>query len=269
MATYIIGDVQGCFDELMALLDKINFNPEQDQLGFVGDLVNRGPKSLEVLRFVSTLKNPLVVLGNHDLYLLALALTDLDYPAPHTLDAILTAPDKNELINWLRHQPLFIKDAANKLTLSHAGVPPQWSIDETGQYAGEVSQELQGDNHIDFLTHLFGDEPTAWSTQLTDYSRLRYICNALTRMRFCQKDGTLNLKDKNNTSSVLGEKPWFEFSNPDHQGWTICFGHWAALQGQCSTANIYALDEGCAWGNFLCALRVEDLVRFRVPAVTV
>ncbi|HYF98209.1 MAG TPA: symmetrical bis(5'-nucleosyl)-tetraphosphatase [Coxiellaceae bacterium] len=270
MATYIIGDVQGCFVELQNLLELIKFNPDKDRLGFAGDLVNRGPDSLEVLRFVKSLKDPIVVLGNHDLFLLSLAYHPNSSTNPHTLTEVLNAPDKLELLEWLRRQAFLYYDQENKYLLSHAGVAPFWELQETLSYAAEIQAALSGNNFRDFLQHLLGNQPACWDHHLTGHERLRFIVNVFTRMRLCTLRGCLDFRSKGLTSSSSAAyKPWFNLINPAHyDNNSICFGHWAALEGKTDVPNIYALDTGCAWGNSLTAMRIEDKQRFSVPAIT-
>ena len=196
MATYIIGDVQGCFDELQLLLKHIKFDPQQDQLGFVGDLVSRGPKSLETLRFIKSLDNPLVVLGNHDLHLLALGHGVIHRNNTHSLAAINTAPDREELLHWLAQQAIMMTNHEEHFVLVHAGIPPQWDVATAQSYADELSAILKSDQCIEFLDHMYGDQPDTWSDALTGWDRLRYITNAFTRMRFCSASGRLVLNNK-------------------------------------------------------------------------
>ncbi|QHG92391.1 symmetrical bis(5'-nucleosyl)-tetraphosphatase [Coxiella endosymbiont of Amblyomma sculptum] len=270
MSTYIIGDVHGCFRELKALLNVIRFDPSQDRLGFVGDLVNRGPNSLEVLRFVKSLDTPLVVLGNHDLFLLILGyglLSENSYK--HTLHDILETPDKIELLEWLQCFPLLHYEKKNRVLLVHAGLPPQWSIADSLQYSREVSSALQGIYFKDFLKSLFGNEPSQWSNSLVGQDRLRYITNVFTRMRFCDEKGGVVLKkieitNTKNTRKYL--QPWFNWNwkQSDRRQIDIFFGHWSALNGKCNTPNCYALDTGCSWGHQLTALELETKQRFVV-----
>ncbi len=271
MATYIIGDVQGCFTELQNLLELIQFNPQQDRLGFAGDLVNRGPHSLEVLRFIKNLKDPIVVLGNHDLFLLSLIYhpNSSSSTNPHTLSAVLDAPDKFELGDWLRQQVFLYHDPAQQYLLSHAGLPPFWELQEALSYATEVQQILSGDNFQEFFKHLLGNQPACWDHKLSGYERYRCIVNVFTRMRLCTLRGCLDFRSKglvSNSSSAY--QPWFKLLKPaQYDNNNICFGHWAALEGKVDVPNIYALDTGCAWGNSLTALRMEDKQRFSVPAI--
>lgn len=257
MSTYFIGDVQGCFDELMTLLDRINYNPKIDRLGFVGDLVNRGPKSLEVLRFIKSQKSAIVVLGNHDLHLLAVGYGMAPPSHSDTLNEILTAPDRIALLDWLRQQHILYRDKT--FCCVHAGIPPQWSIDEAQQHAQELESTLRGNNFKTFLNNMHGNLPLEWNQALTGIDRLRYITNAFTRMRLCTSTGKLELATKDKVSSDNPElKPWFEWTNTTIN---IVFGHWAALQGQCSNKRCYAIDTGCVWGNKLTAIDIDTKQR--------
>lgn len=260
--------MQGCYRELQALLAVIDFNPDRDRLGFVGDLVNRGPESLQTLRFIKGLKNPLVVLGNHDLYLLAINAGCIDIKEEHLLQSILKAPDKIELLEWLRHQPLMVRKDFGVMV--HAGIPPQWSIDQALVHAQEVEIVLRSDQlstvmsqYEDFLTQLVGDQPDYWNFQFSGFDRWRYIVNALTRMRFCGAHGELDLVNKRlGTTDASRFKPWYEWYQGDTD---IFFGHWADLKGQCNHPHVYALDTACVWGEQLTAIRVEDRQLFSVP----
>lgn len=244
---YLIGDVQGCYRELQELLDIINYNPARDRLGFVGDLVNRGPESLATLRFIKSRLNPLIVLGNHDLYLLALGYGVLKTQSQHTLHDILNAPDKDDLLEWLRCQPLLIHNDFGVMV--HAGIPPQWTIPEAVDYAREVESILQGPSIENILGQLFHDEPRCWNPQLEGVARWRYIMNALTRMRFCTESGKLDLHHKTTTVAPSPQyKPWFEWYQGDSD---IFFGHWAALRGECHHPQAIALDAGCVYGHGL------------------
>ncbi len=266
MSTYAIGDIQGCYDELQNLLQLIQFNPHKDRLWFAGDLINRGPKSLEVLRFVKNLNQPIVVLGNHDLHLLILAN---GHPyKKHTLHDILTAPDRDELVNWLRQQPLFHYDAQLGYVMTHAGIPPQWSIAQAKNYAAEVEAVLQSEHYSEFLEHLYNYSSGVWNPDADEWDKLCYITDALTRMRFCDEKGNLDLKIKGGLDSQPpGYLPWFAVPNRAAQNIKIVFGHWAALEGQTNTPNVYALDTGCVWGRYLTAMRLEDGQRFSVKAL--
>lgn len=264
MSNYVIGDIQGCFQELTALLAKIHFNPKLDRLWFTGDLVNRGPQSLAVLRFVKNLINPIIVLGNHDLHLLAVVFGQAKLRKDDTLDEILAAPDCKTLCDWLRQHPLIFSDLG--YTMVHAGIPPQWSLDQAKSYAREVEIVLRGKNFPELLTHLYGDTPSQWDDGLTSWPRLRLIINYLTRIRFCDANGALELNTKGtSTQPPSGFMPWFKIPSRLHLGSKIIFGHWAALEGKTDEPNIFALDTGCVWGKCLTALRLEDNARFSVP----
>ncbi|MCK5876954.1 MAG: symmetrical bis(5'-nucleosyl)-tetraphosphatase [Candidatus Marithrix sp.] len=266
MSTYAIGDIQGCYDNLQHLLEIINFNPNQDTLWFVGDLVNRGPKSLEVLRFIKNLgKNAITVMGNHDLHLLAIASGNSKLKEKDTLADILIAPDREELIQWLRFRPFWHYDSHLKLGLVHAGVLPQWNLTQINQRAKEIETVMQGEKYHQFLANMYGDEPNKWSKKLQDWDRLRFITNCFTRLRYCNVEGKLNLKKKNSptfTKQNSEQHPWFTW--PNQHNTQIIFGHWATL-GYYDKHNVYAIDTGCVWGGALTTLRIEDKKIFSVP----
>lgn len=266
MTTYCIGDVQGCFDELQQLLQLINYNCKRDHLWFVGDLVNRGPKSLEVLRFIKQLPNTKVVLGNHDLHLLNFYNKIVDFEV-ECLKPILTAPDGWELVEWLRKQPLLYHDVERNYVLVHAGVYPGWELPAAISYAREVEVILQGDNYLDFLKNSYGDEPSSWHNNLTGWDRLRFITNAFTRMRFCDLQGKLEFVNTGEVNTApQGFMPWFKTPWRKTKNVQIIFGHWAALKGKADAENVFALDTGCVWGESLTALRLEDKEKFQVCA---
>ncbi len=266
MATYAIGDIQGCLDPLKALLKQFDFNTEKDRLWIAGDLINRGPDSLPTLRFLYEIREHIdIVLGNHDLHLLAVA-AGFKTPTPSdTLDGILAAPECSDLLNWLRQQPLVHHDPSLNFTMVHAGIPPQWSITESLAYAGEVEIILKGNKANDFLKVMYGNEPNSWSNALTGMERIRLITNYFTRMRFCTPTGDLELTTKSHPSDALkGYQPWFTVGNRKAKNDNIVFGHWAALQGQTNRENVFALDTGCVWGGELTAMRLEDKKLFSV-----
>ena len=260
MAHYVVGDVQGCLAPLQCLLDRAAFDPARDRLWSVGDLVNRGPDSLGVLRLFHRL-GPAArcVLGNHDLHLLAVASGEARARKSDTLDAILQAPDRAALLDWLMRQPLLLNAPEQGVALVHAGIPPQWSLPQAQALAGEVSAALQRDPRR-FFRHMYGNEPLRWDDGLRGYARLRAITNYLTRMRFCTEDGELDLATKDERRHPDPRfRPWFE--HPGHRalgGVRLLFGHWAALQGDAITDRVLALDTGCVWGNRLRMLRIED-----------
>lgn len=258
MAVYAIGDVQGCLDELQLLLEKINYRPKKDQLWFAGDLVNRGPKSLETLRFIKSLPNTKIVLGNHDLSLLAMAYTKKSPSSNDTIDDILSAPDRDELLDWLRHQKLFHRSKKWGYCMVHAGIHPRWSVKKARLYAKEVEAEIRGPNCKAFLKNMYGNQPDQWDKSLTGYDRLRLITNILTRMRYCTAEGQLNLKLKANPGKQTKGKymPWFDVIKRKSRDDKIIFGHWSTL-GLVQRKNIYAIDTGCLWGGKLTALRID------------
>ena len=272
MATYLIGDLQGCYDVLQSLLDEINFDPAQDRLGFVGDLVNRGPDSLKTLRFVRSLKDPLVVLGNHDFALMALSVDAVPKDKKHNLQPIIDAEDSADIINWLRTLPLLIAEEQTEhcpaFIMVHAGIVPAWNLQQAISLNNEVMQVLQSDKFSEFMHNLFGPEPRTWSEQLTGWDRIRYITNAFTRLRFCTADSTLEFAHKyKQRPSDAAYRPWFELLQKDITAQHIlCFGHWAALGGEVSTDKVFGLDTGAVWGGAMTALRVEDQSVFSVPA---
>ena len=257
MAIFAIGDVQGCYDELRELIDKIAFDPKRDRLWFVGDLVNRGPDSLAVLRYVRGLGDrAITVLGNHDLHLIAVARGIARLREDDTLGDVLKAPDGDELIDWLRCLPMMHVEGDKALV--HAGLLPQWSVDKAAILAGEVEAALRGPKHQKFLEHLYGSKPSRWKDSLEGWDRLRVIVNAMTRMRFCAADGELDFKSKGeSTAAPPGFMPWFEVAGRKSAGTTLIFGHWSAL-GLRVMPNVLALDSGCVWGGRLSAIRLED-----------
>lgn len=260
MAVYAIGDVQGCYDPLQRLLEALAFDPAEDVLWFTGDLVNRGPQSLQVLRLVHSLGNrAITVLGNHDLTLLAVAEGFVRPKHKDTFLSILEAPDRQELLNWLRCCPLLHHDAMLRFTLVHAGLPPQWDLEQARSCASEVESALRSPDYPFFLANMFGSEPRGWRADLEGIERLRYSVNCLTRMRFCSIDGALNFAAKGPPGSQPENLiPWFRFPNRRNAELNIVFGHWAAL-GFYREPGIYALDSGCVWGNQLTALRLDAL----------
>ncbi|WP_305856598.1 symmetrical bis(5'-nucleosyl)-tetraphosphatase [Balneatrix alpica] len=265
MATYVIGDIQGCYAELCQLLELIEFN-QDDRLWLTGDLVNRGPGSLETLRLVKSLgQRAVTVLGNHDLHLLAVAAGLAHQKKGDTLQAILDAPDREELLDWLRQQPLL--HVEGRQVLVHAGLPPIWSVNEAQARAQELQQVLRSPRYQSFLAQMYGNQPDCWRPDLQGIERLRLITNYFTRMRFVGPHGELELKSKSELDKApLGYQAWFYYPNPEWAGTHIYFGHWAALQGQTGMHDAIALDTGCVWGNCLTAQRLEDGQRFSVAS---
>lgn len=257
MALYAIGDVQGCADALHRLLDRIQFDPARDTVWFTGDLVNRGPRSDDVLRCVRGLGDRAVsVLGNHDLSLLAVAAGHVRPGRKDTHNAVLDAADRDELLAWLRQLPML--HHAHGYTLVHAGLPPAWDLDTARRLASEVEQELRGPDHDRFLARLYGSKPRQWSEDLVGPDRLRFAVNAMTRMRYCEANGKLDFDNKGAPGTqAKGLVPWFDMPNRRNRDLRIVFGHWAAL-GLCLRSGIYGIDTGCVWGNRLTAIRLDD-----------
>lgn len=258
MATYAIGDIQGCFDELQQLLKAINFS-SSDKLWFAGDLVNRGPKSLQTLRFIKNLgQQAIVVLGNHDLHLLAIYFGGARLKRSDTLSSILEADDSEDLMHWLKAQPLAHYDQSLNAFMSHAGLPANWKITAALSRAQEVSDYLASDQYSHYFKEMYGNYPDLWSEQLSGMDRLRCTTNYLTRMRFCTQSHQLELNFKGELGSQPSNYfPWFDLHAKDHQGELILFGHWAALMGKTSREHIIALDTGCVWGEKLTCYCIE------------
>lgn len=260
MSIYAIGDIQGCFDDLLHLLDLIKFDEQADQLWFAGDLVNRGPKSLETLRFVKSLgESARTVLGNHDLHLLATAFKQRKSRKKDSLSDILKADDRDELLHWLRMQPLFIDDG--DFCLLHAGVPPQWDLPQIKAMAELAENELRSDHYLDFFKVMYGNEPDKWSADLKDWDKIRFIVNCFTRLRFCDAEGQL---DFNHTGAIGSQPkhlmPWFTVPNRKSADIKIIFGHWSSL-GYYHKNNVYGIDTGCLWGGQLTAIKLGKKIK--------
>lgn len=257
MAVYAIGDVQGCFDELQALLAQTGYSQQRDTLWFCGDLVNRGEKSLETLRFVRGLGDRAIsVLGNHDLHLIAAANGLRQGKDRDTFDAILAAPDRDELIDWLRHRPLLHHDAASGYTLLHAGLPPQWDLALAQACAHEAETVLRGTAHREFLADMYGNKPDRWDASLGGHDRIRFIINCFTRMRYCTAKGRLDLDSNGPPGSQPDDcLPWFDVPGRRSRDMHIVFGHWSTL-GKHSAPGVYPLDRGCLWGGELTAMEI-------------
>lgn len=267
MVDYAIGDVQGCYDALQRLLDSIAFNERTDRLWFVGDLVNRGPQSLAVLRFIQQLPlKPQITLGNHDLHLLGHLFTQNTWcNADDTLQEVLQAPDRDELGHWLRQQSLLVHDKTLNVVMCHAGILPLWNLDQAKSMALELETQLSGEHVQHFLAQMYGNEPTLWHNGLVGIERLRLICNAFTRMRFCNDQGGLELGYKGTLEQADARLyPWFAVPHRQEIPADLVFGHWAALQGHCPHPRLHAIDTGCYWGGALTALRLHDKQRFTV-----
>lgn len=256
MAVYAIGDIQGCYDQLQALLEQIAFDPARDRLWFAGDLVNRGPRSLETLRLARSL-NAICVLGNHDLHLLAAATVPRALKKKDTLRQILDAPDAGPLLDWLRQRPLLHHDGELDYTLIHAGLPPQWDLASARARAAEVECVLRGDDRHEFFAHMYGNQPDRWSPSLSGMERLRFITNCFTRLRFCDSEGRLALEEKGAPGSQPAHlRPWFAWPQRRSRDARILFGHWSTL-GAYDGDGVHALDTGCLWGGKLTAARLD------------
>jgi bis(5'-nucleosyl)-tetraphosphatase (symmetrical) len=259
MSTYAIGDVQGCFDELEQLLERLSFRTATDRLWFVGDLVNRGPKSLQVLRFARDLgERAVTVLGNHDLHLVTQYEGFERTRKDDTFGDVLHAPDADELVEWLRTRPMM--HVEGEYAMVHAGLLPQWSVRKALSLGKELERVLAGSGYRDFLKNMYGSKPDEWSDALTGWDRLRVIVNAMTRLRFCTREGKMDFRAKGKAPPP-GYASWYEFRSDKE---TMVCGHWSAL-GLKLMPKLAALDSGCVWGGKLTALRLEDRALFDVP----
>lgn len=264
MATYAIGDVQGCYSALQSLLGEIGFSPSRDRLWLVGDLVNRGDASLEVLRFLRSLGDVAVTtLGNHDLHLVMLAEGCSRFNKEDTLDAVLAAPDRDDLLAWLRAQSMF--HVEGEYAMVHAGILPSWSIRRARELGREVESALTAPDYPEFLANMWGSEPTQWNEHLRGWDRLRVIVNAMTRMRFCTLEGQMEFRSKGPPDMApAGYLPWFAVPGRASATHTVICGHWSAL-GFRHEEKLLALDSGCLWGGSLTAVRLEDRKIFQHP----
>jgi bis(5'-nucleosyl)-tetraphosphatase (symmetrical) len=265
MSHYVIGDIQGCYSEFRQLLDTVDFDPSHDRLWLVGDLVNRGPDSLAVLRTVKALgAAATTVLGNHDLHLLTVAA---GHRRPHrrdTLDEVLAAPDRDELLEWLRGLPLVVREG--RRTMVHAGLLPAWSVENALALSREVEAALRSPDHGEFLERLYGDEPARWDDSLDGIDRLRAVVNVCTRLRFCTADGTMEFSEKRGADHAPpGFAPWFAHPSRGSAEAVIYCGHWSTLELTLAP-NVVMLDAGCVWGGTLTAIRLDDGRLFQVPS---
>ncbi|MCH9829233.1 MAG: symmetrical bis(5'-nucleosyl)-tetraphosphatase [Pseudomonadota bacterium] len=260
MTTYAIGDIQGCHDELRALLDQLRFEPGRDRLWLAGDLVNRGPDSLKTLRFVRSLGDSVhAVLGNHDLHLLACASGTETPGSKDTFQAVLDAPDRDELLHWLAACPLMLQDETLGWSMLHAGLAPQWTLPQALRLAREAQQTLQAPDAADFFRHMYGNEPTVWSEGLSGHARTRFVVNCFTRLRYCRSDGSLALRLKSAPDSGRSDvHPWFAADGRQSRDHRIVFGHWSTL-GRVAWPEhrVWGLDSGCVWGGALTAMALE------------
>lgn len=267
MATYAIGDIQACFDEFLTLLDSLHFDAKKDRLWLTGDLVGRGPKPLETLRYIRDMgEAATVVLGNHDLNLLAQA-EGISKKKDKTLSCVLKADDATELLQWLRHRPLLHIDTNSGYGMVHAGLAPQWDTATASQCAREVEAALRGDKYKKYLQAMYGDKPKLWSTKLKGKQRLRFITNCLTRLRYCDSHGALALKEKRSPEAITsGISPWFALAQRQSTDITWLFGHWSTLsQIYWPEHRVYGLDSGCIWGGALTALCLETQAITTLP----
>jgi len=264
MATYAIGDIQGCYEELRGLVESIAFDPAADRLWLVGDLVNRGPRSLEVLRYVKALGDrAVVVLGNHDLHLVMQAEGYGRANAEDTLEPILAAPDRDDLLSWLRSRPLF--HVEGEYAMVHAGLLPSWSVAQASELSEEVRSALMASDFRDFLAAMWGSQPDEWHPALRGWDRLRVVVNAMTRMRFCTREGRMDFRSKGPPSGAADRAlPWFDVPGRASADHTLVCGHWSAL-GLRIEPRLLALDSGCLWGGSLTAVRLEDRQVFQLP----
>lgn len=262
MATYLIGDIQGCYTPLRRALDLVRFDAARDQLWSVGDIVNRGGDDLRVVQLLRSLGASFrCVLGNHDLHFLAVAYGARALKRSDTLSPLLEAPERDTIVEWFRSFPLAFYEKG--VLLVHAGVPPDWTLEQTLARAAEVEALVRGPHIAEFLKNMYGDKPTRFEEAQTGYTRSRTITNALTRLRFCDPQGNLDFENKLGPESAPpGMLPWFAFSERVLKNTQIAFGHWAFLNGQVSDPQLYALDTGCVWGRQLTLLRLDDAQRF-------
>ena len=264
MAIYAIGDLQGCYSSFQQLIDLINFDPSCDELWLVGDIVNRGSDSLSLLRYLKQAGDSVqIVLGNHDLHLLMVSEGLARMSAGDTLQAILEAPDRDELLYWLRHQPLL--HAEGDYVMVHAGLLPTWSVNQARHLATEVEKALRQENFHEVFAHLYGNQPNIWDESLRGFERIRLIVNAMTRMRVCTAGGSIDFSYKGGEAHIPADHmPWFDVPNRASEHATIICGHWSAL-GLKVRENLIALDTGCLWGGSMTAIRLADRKIFQVP----
>lgn len=263
MSNYIVGDIHGCNIELQSLLQKVNFSTKSDKLWLTGDLIFRGPSSLEVLRFVYSIRNCVkMVLGNHDINLLKLyhnIKNKKNYVNKNNILKLLHAPDIKILINWLRKQPLLQIDNQKKLIMVHAGIYPKWNIQDLKKYAKKIHNKLSNDNYLTFLQSIPKNLPDYWNKNFTELEKLYFAINIFTKMRYCYLNGKLDSKFKNAPKYVPKFlKPWFSFPININKDYIIIFGHWASLEKIQVAKNIFGLDTGCCWGNYLSMLCIEN-----------
>jgi len=258
MAIFVIGDVQGCYKSLRKLIRQTGFKAKNDQLWFCGDLVNRGPSSADVLRYIMDLgESAVCVLGNHDLNLLAVANDARETKDSDTLEDVLNASDSSEMLDWLRRRPLFHRSKDIHVCMVHAGIYPAWSIGKAAKLANEVEDALRSSDYKDFLKNMYGNYPAYWKNDLQGWERLRFITNTMTRMRYLDKSGALELElNCKPGAQPPGFYPWYKLEARRKQSWRVVFGHWSTL-GLSTHNNAICLDSGCLWGGSLTAVRID------------
>lgn len=259
MTRYAVGDLQGCLAPLQQLLNEVDFSPAKDELWLVGDLVNRGPDSLDTLRYLYRIQDSLrITLGNHDLHCLALARGYTERGRHPSLAALLAAADLTVLMDWLQRQSLVLRSDDGRYLMSHAGLPPQWSSNQALSHSAELEAVLQSPDSGEFFRHMYGNSPAQWRDDLQGIERLRCITNYLTRMRICSADGELELRYKGPKADIPAPyRAWFDWPQPPRSE-TLLFGHWAALEGHTGRADIIALDSGCVWGRHMTLLNMDS-----------
>ncbi len=258
MSVYAVGDIQGCYRELMELLERVEFNPRRDKLWVVGDIVNRGPDSKSALRFLFDNRKSVVnVLGNHDLHMLAIYFCKRKARSSDKLEPVFKARACDDWMQWLRHSPLLHHDKALDYTMVHAGIAPQWTLRKARSLAAEVEKALQGKAFTTFLKSMYGNDPARWDNRLRGYDRLRCITNYFTRMRLVSRNGSLEFSYKGDARfSPKGYYPWFAHPHRKTALQRIVFGHWAALGGYIDAFN-FGIDTGCVWGRHLTLLDLQ------------
>jgi len=270
MAHYAVGDIQGCYDQLAQLLDQVNFDQSKDTLYCVGDLVNRGPKSLKTLRLLKSLNNQCVsVLGNHDIHLLSMMYGVRDHRPHDTLKKIIDAPDAQEIADWLRHLPLLHTNESRKFLMCHAGIYPWWSLKQAKKYALDVEDIFKNEpDCISLLKHIYNNTPTKWSKDLGRIRQSRFTINAFTRMRFCSPNGHLNFSESGYEGKIRKNRiPWFMIPNESTQDYRIIFGHWSAV-GLLNTPQHLGLDTGCVWGNEMTMAKIPKNINNKITLYT-
>jgi len=266
MAIYFLGDIQGCYKEFNQLLEKIKFDQSTDELWVAGDMIARGADSLATMKLILSLGDSVkAVLGNHDLHFLATNAGLFKVKRKDNLSNLIESPELPEIIKWMKKQPLVRKLPGENVYMSHAGLPPQWTPEIALHQSQKAHELISAENNVENLQNMYGNKPSNWLAAKTELEQFKYTVNALTRMRFCQLDGSLDFDCKDAPESAPAHlKPWYEFNHLQNTTWI--FGHWASLLGHCPINDIFALDTGCVWGHHLTALKWPDKSRFTVPS---